>query len=360
MSLITTCPECATSFHVKPEHLSAHRGDVRCGKCNLVFNALDKLTQTPDLPLPVASALPEVEEILPSDISSETIQEPSVEVRTDKELPIDEPFVIIEPEITAHDVEDAIIADEPSQDIDIYEEVLIEPESSEPVFVEPALAKEIEPEAPQPADIIEEVAETPAPEDSPAIIDEASVKNNAAKAPKSFLDAAPKNKLHSTNAQRKVPKSVLALLIGLLILASLAQATYYLRSPIALKFPVLKPYLVSACGHLGCKIELPKDATLLLVDDSNLQEDAEHAGVIHLSSTLINNAEFAMAYPLLELTLTDANDKPLLRRTFKPSEYLVAGTKVNDGIPAGEEVHIKLSLIAADTPVSGYRVFVTY
>jgi predicted Zn finger-like uncharacterized protein len=44
-SLITSCPACSANFYVTPEQLSAHRGDVRCGKCSLVFNALDRLSE---------------------------------------------------------------------------------------------------------------------------------------------------------------------------------------------------------------------------------------------------------------------------------------------------------------------------
>src|SRR5690349_3068046 len=47
MSLVTSCPACATSFHVKPEQLSMHLRDVRCGKCSHVFNALDRLVEAP-------------------------------------------------------------------------------------------------------------------------------------------------------------------------------------------------------------------------------------------------------------------------------------------------------------------------
>jgi len=45
MSLVTTCPACTTRFRVRPEQLAAQRGEVRCGKCQQVFNALSYLTE---------------------------------------------------------------------------------------------------------------------------------------------------------------------------------------------------------------------------------------------------------------------------------------------------------------------------
>lgn len=37
------CPECLTFFRVRPEHLKAAKGDVRCSQCKHVFNALESL-----------------------------------------------------------------------------------------------------------------------------------------------------------------------------------------------------------------------------------------------------------------------------------------------------------------------------
>ncbi len=43
MSLVTRCPRCATAFRVQPGQLSAQKGQVRCGKCNTVFDGIAAL-----------------------------------------------------------------------------------------------------------------------------------------------------------------------------------------------------------------------------------------------------------------------------------------------------------------------------
>lgn len=160
----------------------------------------------------------------------------------------------------------------------------------------------------------------------------------------------------------KVKRSnwLLLLVIALLGLLAVAQSIYFLRQNIAIQWPQLKPYLVDVCKTLQCKVDLPKNADLLTIDDSDLKEDAVYKGLIHLTSTIINNAHYAQAYPQLELTLTDANDIPILRRAFKPNEYLPATTNLDAGIPAGEEVRVNLPLTASGESVTGYRVFLTY
>src|SRR5690606_28583949 len=145
-----------------------------------------------------------------------------------------------------------------------------------------------------------------------------------------------------------------------LILLILAQTTYYLRSDIAARWPEARTYLEQACALVQCKVELPKNADLIAIDDSDLQEDADRQGLIHLYSTLINTADYSQAYPLLELTLTDVNNMPLLRRTFTPEEYLPAGSNIKRGVFSNAEISIVLSLTVNGEPVVGYRLFVTY
>lgn len=53
MTMVTKCPGCTTTFRVTARELQAHNGDVRCGRCGVVFNAFDSLTTLPE---PLASA----------------------------------------------------------------------------------------------------------------------------------------------------------------------------------------------------------------------------------------------------------------------------------------------------------------
>lgn len=146
----------------------------------------------------------------------------------------------------------------------------------------------------------------------------------------------------------------------ILFIIAIAQSIYFLRNEIAIYYPAAKPYLVKACEKIACSIELPKKIEFIIIDDSDIQEDTEHAGLMRLSSTLINQAGFTQAYPNLELTLTDVEDKPKLRRIFKPQEYLPEHIDITRGLAPGEEIKIKLAMTTAGETVAGYRVFVTY
>ena len=277
MSMVTTCPACGTSFRVKPQQLSAHSGDVRCGKCDHVFHALDSLAK----------------------------------VSEDSAQSTDPKFTVLE-EAGTGKTGTADLFDLPETAPDVTEHIVY------PGF--------------------ELKTATPVPEITPT---------------SPAIASGPKEK-------SRISLWLLVLLALLLALAAVAQATYFLRTQISVELPQSKPYLLKACMLLGCSVDLPHDIDQLVIYDSDMQEDADHQGVIHLSSSLINHAPYAQSYPLLELSLTDTRDKVVMRRTFSPTEYLPADRNVGNGIPPNDEIRIKLSITAGDVVTAGYRVYVTY
>ena len=159
---------------------------------------------------------------------------------------------------------------------------------------------------------------------------------------------------------RKVPTWLLTLFVLILLSVATAQSIYFLRTKIATYYPISKPFLIKACKAFKCTVDLPQNIELIAIDDSDIQEDADYKSLMRFSSTLINQASFNQQFPNVELTLTDVDDKPQLRRIFKPSEYLPSDINISAGLNPGQEIKIKLAITAGDNVVAGYRVFVTY
>jgi len=145
-----------------------------------------------------------------------------------------------------------------------------------------------------------------------------------------------------------------------LLLALVTQLVYFYRTDISARYPQTKPWLALACQHAGCRVGLPKSIDLLTIDDSDIQEHLTHQGVLVFSSTLVNHAPYVQAYPNIELTLTNTDDEPILRRTLRADDYLDKSVKLDDGMPPNHELHLKLNIHPGDVPVAGYRVGLTY
>lgn len=67
------------------------------------------------------------------------------------------------------------------------------------------------------------------------------------------------------------------------------------------------------------------------------------SGVLLISGSMINNAKYPQAYPILELRLTNAQSKVISLRRFKPSEYL---DKYSNSmlLPSNEATSLKLKI----------------
>jgi hypothetical protein len=150
------------------------------------------------------------------------------------------------------------------------------------------------------------------------------------------------------------------LLAGALALALVAQATYQARDILAARFPWTKPALIAGCRWLGCRVEPPRAKDRVSIEASELQSDAAHRGLLILSATLRNRAEFAVAYPHLELTLTDLEDRVVVRRVFVPAEYAGGTAQLDAGVPGNAEVTAKLFIDASATRQQGYRLNLFY
>jgi predicted Zn finger-like uncharacterized protein len=146
----------------------------------------------------------------------------------------------------------------------------------------------------------------------------------------------------------------------LLLLILFAQILYFFRVEIAARLPGTKPALTAYCSVFKCTIPLPKKPELMSIESSDLDADPAQVNVITLSALLHNRATYALAYPNLELTLTDVQDKIVARRTFTPAEYLKAGEGEKSGLAANREMSLKLPLDTAELRPTGYKLFLFY
>jgi hypothetical protein len=140
----------------------------------------------------------------------------------------------------------------------------------------------------------------------------------------------------------------------------LAQFVYFFRIEISAQLPGLKPALSNYCELLKCTISLPEKIELISIESSDLEADALQPNVVTLTALLHNRAEFAQAYPKLELSLTDIQDKVVARRVFIPVEYLKAGEDPKRGLSSNREITIQLHLDTFDLKPSGYKLFLFY
>jgi predicted Zn finger-like uncharacterized protein len=149
--------------------------------------------------------------------------------------------------------------------------------------------------------------------------------------------------------------AIIALMLGFL-----GQLAWQYRDLLAAHVPATRPTLTRLCAFAGCTIQPLREVAGLSIDASDLQADPAHKGLLVLTATVRNRATYPVAFPHLELTLTDAQDQVVVRRALAPAEYTGGTTNIAAGIMGNGEVAIKLFVDASATTQSGYRVYLFY
>jgi predicted Zn finger-like uncharacterized protein len=165
--------------------------------------------------------------------------------------------------------------------------------------------------------------------------------------------------------RRRLPSWLYASAVPVLVLILAGQALFHFRDAIAAHWPTTKPALASMCAAAGCQLRALQEINGLSIEASDLQADPAHKGLLILSATIRNRVPYALAYPYLELTLSDVQkvtqqDVVVVRRAFAPHEYVSGAADLVSGIPGNSELSVKLFIDASATTQAGYQVYLFY
>ena len=155
---------------------------------------------------------------------------------------------------------------------------------------------------------------------------------------------------------RKTSVRTSLVLLGLVLLCGLLlQVAVHERRLIAATWPALRPYLEQLCAPLQCSVEPYRQIAAVIVDGSTFHKIK--GDQYQFSLTLKNRSETRVEMPAVELTLTDAQDQPVLRRVLTPQD-LAAPAELS----AQGEWNLAASLLVnlGSTRITGYRVLAFY
>jgi predicted Zn finger-like uncharacterized protein len=186
--------------------------------------------------------------------------------------------------------------------------------------------------------------------------------------PRDFADAeaayAARFSWQEKRTKRRLPAWVYAISVPVLVLTLAGQALFHFRDWAAAHWPKTKPALIALCAAAGCQVRPLQDSEQLSIN-TELQADPAHKGLLILSATIGNHDPYAVAFPYLELTLSDIQqqtqqDLVVVRRVFSPKEYLSGAVDLESGIAGNSELSVKLFIDASATTQAGYQVYLFY
>jgi predicted Zn finger-like uncharacterized protein len=317
-ALATRCPACGTVFRVVPDQLRVSEGWVRCGRCSEVFNAPESLV---DMDTGAHQRLPEAER--------QTLVALPTAASAHAATPVDQPAA------NAPDATLQTLPPEPPRQPPLESPL----ESPLGPSLEPPA--ELPPEPPLGADTAGTLPDPRAePDDRP---------------PPSFVRRAEQ----AARWRRPWVRLALGAGAGVAALALASQVVFAYRDLAATRWPALRPALALACTALGCKLAAPRLIAGLAVQSSGLSR-VDASNLYQLALTLRNQADIALALPAIDLSLTDAQGRPVSRRVLSLAEF----GAVPESLAAGRELVLQATLqVAAPAvaePVAGYTIELFY
>ena len=362
MSLITCCPACKTMFKVVPDQMKIADGWVRCGHCSDVFDAAAHLRDQNQDHDPIApqqvvygqpiqviddpggsavsstfsnavmSDEPVVSEVRPEVLEvtgTEAVATPTSDRLSSIDLP-NPPFVLVRADTGESAVVPAAqgLPDEAQSQSDAVAAVM------------PVLAVAVLPSsAKSEPDLEPEPGTKPEPDESHEDV--------------AFVRQARRQVV----SQRPRLNIALALLATALAVLMVLQPTLHHRDALAGAQPGLQPWLEWLCRPMACSVGPPRQIEAIVVDNSSFNR--LRSDTYRLNFTLKNQAATAVAMPSIELTLTDTQDQPVVRRVLTTGDTGITAP----AIAAMSESTGSLVLnVAASggTRIAGYRLLAFY
>lgn len=364
MSLITSCPACGTMFRVVADQLKISEGWVRCGHCAEVFDATAHMADDPPM-----SRFPEDAEpasppdvparemaawgnTRPADISSrpDELSSRPDELATQPAPMATQPAPLGDRPAPAppRGVESKFRESRPRSEAVVAAakaaDSTLEPSDLDAPFVfrrsdlmEPDPVPSVLPAMPQGSD-----SRYPHDDEPESAYEDVSFVRQA------------RRKAFWRRPMVRLGLTLVSLLLAALLLAQLARQD---RDRLALTQPQLRPVLEQMCALLDCRLGPPRQIEAIVIDSSGFNR--LRGDSYRLSFTLRNTAGTVVAAPAMELTLTDTQDQPILRRVLTAAELgaregvLAAGAEWNGSV--GINVNA-----GAGNRVAGYRLLAFY
>ncbi len=102
-----------------------------------------------------------------------------------------------------------------------------------------------------------------------------------------------------------------------------------------LQDPRTRPMLDRVCAAVGCLLPMRESLADVRLVSREVRPHPDAPKALLISASMVNDAAFTQAFPIVEVTLSDLSNRPIAQRRFMPMEYLAEDASMNRGFPPG-------------------------
>ena len=316
----TQCPDCKTKFLVNDDQLRVAQGKVRCSKCHKIFNANESL-QTP----PQTASTPVTNQPPP------TLPDTVTDFMSATDL---------------HEFSDlkAKVSGDMSPQKDDENKAEQQPPKQEQKIDDDLsdVLKELE-------RMENKTQKKSGPEENAAVIPEPPPSD----AEKTTLHD-PLELLTPNKPQKKKGGLLWSIGILLLLTVALAQLAWFKREQL-MHYPEGRVLLQTACKYAGCTLPTIREPEKIQVLSRSIAMHPKIENALLIQLTIANKASFPQAQPILQISLFSSDERLVVQRRFKPSEYLADKVKPGLLLP-GKAMYVELAIEDPGDDVTGFKL----
>jgi predicted Zn finger-like uncharacterized protein len=374
--VLTQCPGCQTVFRVTSTILRAAHGQVRCGRCNTQFDAIEQLQDGDDPEHPGTSTTGTTK--LAVDTRPHDNGPPNAEI-THEDIVLEGNRIEISGVYRASDAAD--VEDNPAHSRTVIEEFNIDTEEWENPFKAAAQNNDDETEL----EDVEQELNAASLADAIATLDASMVGDSMAN--NRSQTAMPVEPMHPfaallgdhQPAAATVPKrsrgdvaissiddeSLFAtpsvtprwrwLLASIALCVMLITQTLHHSRETLARHPSFGPQLSRLYAALGQPLSPQWQLQAYSIKQWGIVADPQQPGTLHVRASVTNGASFAQPYPLLQISLEDRFGGKVGSRAFTPQEYLASSAQATRLLAAGEAANIDLAIVDPGQNAVGFQ-----
>jgi predicted Zn finger-like uncharacterized protein len=378
--MLTQCPSCQTTFRVTSEILRVAHGQVRCGRCQTQFDALERLIEETDTgeiqsgrqrpgrtPAP-----PPPEEVEPEDIEAEDIESGDVEPQDIESQDVEQEAIEVQEPATHEDItlegrhieitgSYRVVDEAGGSRAEVREQVTeewfeiehLDEQAAEDEAVSSPVADALSTDDTHDVDALEAEEESSADYEASDGIEVEESQGTAGPARgRAAADAADFDFLPSR--QGTAVARIWKLLAAPLAILLLLQLVHTYRYTLA-RHPILGPPLIGLYGAFGMTLRPDWNLHAYEILQWHVGSDPAAPGTLRVRASIKNLAPFAQPYPLLKLVLEDRWGEQVRSREFEPSEYLDPTTAPDRLLAPAQQANATVVIVDPGPDAEGFR-----
>lgn len=351
--MLTQCPNCQTIFRVTSEILRVADGQVRCGRCQRQFDALERLIEENEEEIESSQARPGVMSNPAPPQNIEVEEPPTHEDITmeGRHIEISGTYRVPGPFGNGQGLEQQTI--EEWVEIDEADEQPAPDKGEHIEYGATGVEDDAQARVAEPTD----KASSSEAEDfntAQTIPVRATGSPRFAYGKSQRPVAEPEVDLLAPPARREQRSRIWSYLAAPLVALLIVQWVHSHRGTLA-RHPTVGAPLLSIYGALGIPLTPNWDLHAYEIRQWGVISDPAAAGTLRVRASVTNLAEFAQPYPLLKLVLEDRWGEQIRAREFEPSEYLDPTIASNRMLASGQQANATIAIIDPGPDAEGFR-----